>query len=125
MKSKFEDDAIQQTVVETLERSTETLDNGIKHDIAMARQRALHQALKREAKRKQGLWLLKKQYAFPSVFAVALLALVLYQKEEPIPALPKDVATAQLPLEDIYLLEDLEFATWLATQEIPSEEAVL
>ena len=52
---------------------------------------------------------------------IALVFIVMFSfktlKMEPIPALPSAMIGVAMPLEDLALLEDLDFVTWLAQNE--------
>jgi len=57
------------------------------------------------------------QVAMP-VAAVALVVVSLQpHSDKAIPALPLAMTTSQMPAEDLALLQDLEFVTWLAENE--------
>ncbi|WDE13464.1 hypothetical protein [Thalassomonas haliotis] len=57
------------------------------------------------------------QLALP-VAAVALVVVSLQpHSDSPIPALPLAMTASQMPAEDLALLQDLEFVTWLAENE--------
>ena len=52
------------------------------------------------------------------VAAAMMIALSLeYASVEPVPVLPVEMMTQDVPTEDLSLLEDLEFVTWLAENE--------
>lgn len=124
MKSTFEQKSIEQQVIDSLDAANEGLPTAVQHDIALARQHALIQAKYQQQKpRYRARWW---QYAVPTVFAVTLTLLVSYQHSDSVPVMPLEMMSADVPAEDISLLEDLEFAAWLATQDMPlDEEAVL
>jgi hypothetical protein len=46
-----------------------------------------------------------------------VVVLVSYKQTPLIPVLPAELLTLDVPLEDLTLLEDLEFADWLAEQQ--------
>ena len=129
--------------------ANEALDNSIEHqlsvsvqeDIKAARIRALNAAKPSKstandaAKPWQGIkTLLSCQVMVPSAVAVALVILVNYTQIFPadsstelvqIPPLPAEVMDDTIPSEDLRLLQDIEFAHWLATQEAELQEAIL
>ena len=123
MTSKFDDQALQQKINAELDSANAQLSDSVMSDIAMARQRALSQAARAGEKSPANLGLSRwfenrtLQVAVPAAFAVAAVMLVSYQSNEVVPMLPAEFLTADVPMEDLSLLEDLEFASWLAQQE--------
>ena len=133
--------------------ANEALDHSIRHqlsesvraDIAAARTRALNAAkltseqsssVANAAPRPwQGIKaVLSYQVMVPSAVAVALVILVNYTQIfsadsstelVKIPPLPLEVMDDTIPSEDLLLLQDIEFAHWLATQEAKLQEASL
>lgn len=109
-----------------LDQESTQLSESVRADIANARMQALRTA--RENKQKpankfdvSGFMTLlanyKWQLSMPTAVAVAVVILVSYTSRETIPALPSELLVADIPTEDLGLLEELEFATWLAQQE--------
>lgn len=60
--------------------------------------------------------------AAPVAVAVIMGLLVSYSNESEIPALPLEYVSTDVPSEELALLEDLDFATWLAEN---NQESVL
>lgn len=119
---------VEQKVNAALDNSVENLPQKTQDDIYRARQIALHTMKSAQTKAPVGTRL-KHMFAQPMprvalpVAAAVLIALSLeYGSVEPVPALPVAMMTEDVPTEDLSLLEDLEFVTWLAQNQ---EEALL
>lgn len=78
--------------------------------------------------------LLQVRFIMPAAIAATVMILVNYSgthsnypaiEVTKIPAMPASVLDESIPQEDLLLLQDIEFASWLALQEIESEEVVL
>lgn len=122
MTSKYDQQLTERHIAEQLDESEKQLSAEVKDDIRMATRSAILRA-KREnetqsnqlVKYVQSITQIK--FALPALLAVALLYVVDINNSETIPALPADLLSMELPSEDLGLLEDLEFADWLAEQE--------
>lgn len=123
MKLKSETD-INQAVHEALDEENHALPPEVKHDLQNARLKALAQ-LRKPVETRQS-WFDKIGFEFKSAFywttapvavAIAVVILLSYQSIDTLPVFPADMLTAQVPQEDLALLEDLEFADWLSQQQ--------
>lgn len=115
--SRFEEDTINQ-VVDALDSSNQQLPQQVRDDIRQARQQALRAARSDKATTPRGFRL--EQLAWvgaPAAVALTITMLVNYPATTELPALPADMLLAEIPTEDLALLEDLEFAQWLAQQQ--------
>ena len=137
MTSKFEDKSAEnqqlaQWISKQLDESNENLSEQQLSNIAQARNKALRllnekSQLSGDDKR-HGSWL--KQiltfralaYAAPAVFLAITVTMLSLNQESVIQTLPIELVNAEMPVEDLAMLEDLEFATWLAEN---SQEDVL
>ena len=119
---------VEQAVNAALDQSVHNLSDKAVGDIYQARNAALNalhnqQANKQNAKKGIAEQLMQMvMQPFPRVAlpvaAVMLLAITLnYETSDPVPALPLALMTEDIPTEDLALLEDLEFVTWLAQNE--------
>ncbi len=123
MTLKSEQQPIEQKVVEALDSAEQGLPVGVKYDLAMARRKAVLQAQRQTSSgsrliNKLAMPLTEIKFAFPAVLAIALLYIVNVDQPNSVPTLPANMLSMDLPTEDLALLEDLEFANWLAEQEV-------
>ncbi|WP_199610982.1 hypothetical protein [Flocculibacter collagenilyticus] len=128
-----------------LNASTQTMSQNVEKDIQAVRVKALNAYLTQQPKRGilhtlQSSLTLKNMT--PVTLAVCLGILVHYQLGEQhslppssfsedniaashvdtIPQLPAELVEEELPLEDLALLQDLEFADWLSEQQNTDQE---
>ncbi|MCC2605460.1 hypothetical protein [Planctobacterium marinum] len=121
---------ISKKAVAALEQANETLSDDALADIAQARMAALSAARSRQARGTRSavtipLWerlrreVLLHQFRFvaPAAVAVVVAVLVSYNSFDTVPVLPGDFLTTDMPSEELAMLEDLEFASWLAEQQ--------
>lgn len=114
---------IEQHINEVLDQSVARLPNETLTDIARVRNIALRKMNKQAQptsmleRFKEVMVLPVTQVAMPVALAVIVGILVNYHSPEEIPALPVAMVTADIPGEDLTLLEDLDFVTWLAENE--------
>ena len=139
MTTPSKDKSVEQVVNTALDASiSENLSEPIQRDITRARMRALNQARMQKTNQQvstieQVKTLLSAKVLVPSAVAVCALVLVNYsQNLTPesdqiafIPPLPAQILDESIPSEDLALLQDIEFATWLAAQEQQNQEAIL
>lgn len=123
MTLKSEQQPIEQKVVEVLDSAEQGLPVGVKNDLAMARRKAVLQAQRQTSSGSRLINKLMKplteiKFAFPAVLAIALLYIINVDQPNSVPTLPANMLSMDLPTEDLALLEDLEFANWLAEQEV-------
>lgn len=109
-----------QLVNTALDQSVNNLSAQAVSDIAQARHQALLMA--KNNRQKVSLANQIQQSLFPRVaipVAAALIVAVLvnHNSVEPVPVLPLAMVTSDIPTEELTLLEDLEFVTWLAENE--------
>jgi hypothetical protein len=112
---------VEQQINSQLERANAALPQSVKQDIAAARFQAQARAKALSLNKKKSGWR-NWHTSLPATLtsvAVALTVVVLvsYKQTPVIPVLPAELFTDEIPLEDFALLEDLEFADWLAEQQ--------
>ena len=124
MTSTSEQHDIEKLINQRLDQANEGLDERVRADISHARMRALRAARQQKSSRTGFISQLisscvnyKWQLSMPMAVAAAVVILVSYTSRETIPAFPTEMLVADIPTEDLELLEDLEFATWLVQQE--------
>ncbi len=122
MTLKYTDDDIEQIVNAQLDAANSTLPSDRLRDLHNARMQALRSDHSNGFTSIVRLWhrgkdAINMAVAVPSFAVVAMVLLISYGQGESVPALPLDFMATDLPTEDILLLEDLEFATWLVEQE--------
>ena len=114
MTSPSKPPSAEQLVNEALDQANDRMSPKQQQDLARARQAAL--AAGSESQRQP--WLQPAmRFALPAVAVVAVTVLIRHQGVEPVPEMPAALAGAAVPTEDLALLEDLEFVSWLAENE--------
>ena len=130
MTSKFEDKKTQNKVIESLEHANAELSDSVLDDIAQARMNAIRAAHQQgemspfqrylrattEMLRRE-LLVNNLKFAAPLAVAVVVTVLVSYDQSNSIPAFPAELMSGDIPSEELAMLEDLEFASWLAEQQ--------
>ena len=125
MTSRFDKTEEPAEIYQHLDDANQAMTAEVRQDIANIRQAALRQMHNHVPEEQSGHrwadWLgfnghTSFKLAMPVAVAVAMLVLVSYTSQEAIPVLPVDLAYEEVPTEDLALLEDLEFASWLAEQ---------
>jgi len=124
------DQKIEQLSREALNYSVETLSDETLTDLAQVRHAALRAARadshertffdKLQSYLTLGLTLPLSRVMIAA--AVLITVSVNYHNTESIPALPMAMVGAKMPYEDLALLEDLEFVTWLAENQTSMDE---
>lgn len=118
-----ENQQLAQQMNQALAQSIENLSPDTLSDIAQARAKALAKINKNRTRPKvnsaqklaySNTWF---TLAVPVAVAVLLGVTVKYLRVESVPALPLAMMAAQVPTEDLAMLEDLEFVSWLAENE--------
>ena len=110
-------------MTQALDASVDNLSDNAKSDLMAARHAALRAARQTDTKpgwaAQIGQWLaMPTTKAAVPVAAAVLIALSLtYETAQPVPALPVAMVDGDVPTEDLALLEDLDFVTWLAENE--------
>lgn len=111
-------------VLQQLEQADSQLSDQVRQDIALARRKAIVQARSSEASKQPWLarlvrWVQQHIYITTAPIAVAMAVVILlsYQSVENLPVMPVELVSADVPMEDLALLEDLEFAHWLSQQQ--------
>ena len=124
MTSTSKQQDVERLINQRLDSANEQLSDAVRADISRARQQALRIARQNKSEtlsiRERVLESFvnyKWQLSMPMAVAAAVVILVSYTSRETIPMLPEEILVADIPTEDLGLLEDLEFATWLAEQE--------
>lgn len=118
----------EQKVIEALDASVNRLPKQATDDIYQARMKALNayqnrakaQAGKEAGNGQSGISWFSSPFpkvALPVAAAVLVAVSLNYHTTASIPELPLAMMTEELPTEDLALLEDLEFVTWLAENE--------
>lgn len=139
MTTPSKENNVEQVVNNALDASiSDNLPDSVQRDIANTRMRALNQAKLLSGAQpaplvKQIKKILSVKVLVPSAVAVCALVLVNYSQNfmpesreiASIPPLPTEVLDESIPSEDLALLQDIEFATWLAAQEQQDQEAIL
>lgn len=129
MTSKFDQQDLQKLVSESLDTANDNLTDAQLSDIAQARMNAIRQAKRqlenskttrsKKLTRVLGLDWLLQHYQLSGTLAVAVVIAVLvsYNQENQVPAIPLALFDNDMPTEELAMLEDLEFANWLAEKE--------
>jgi hypothetical protein len=129
MTSTFEPQDMQARVKQSLDEANKALPEHVSRDISRARIQALAKARIYSSKQAKGsgaqvLESLRRLLTpnFPKVFAplavaALLVVLVSYPQTDTFPAFPGELLIADVPMEDFALLEELEFADWLAEEQ--------
>jgi len=124
----YDEDKLKQTVNEQLDNSINRLEKNTLADIVQARSAALSK-LAEQAEQSPYMPLFSRvidrlssnqtaPWLIPSAAALIIAISVNYLSVEAIPELPLALMAGELPTEDLALLEDLEFLTWLAKNEM-------
>lgn len=122
---------LENRVVDSLEQANAGLSEEVLSDIAQARISAINAARQQQSKAvslnhwliRSGDWLRHQvslgnyKLAAPVAVAVVVAVLVSYNQNNPIPALPAELLSGDVPTEELAMLEELEFASWLAEQQ--------
>ena len=113
----------EQKAIEALDASVKNMPQKASDDIYQARMKALN-AYQNKAKigANKGIGATWFSSPFPKVAlpvaAAVLVAVSLnYHTTASVPELPLAMMTEEMPIEDLALLEELEFVTWLAENE--------
>lgn len=126
---------VEKQVISALEQANSRLSDDVLSDIAQARLNALSKAQETGPqsfliRHMQGMyeWLRYDLFvhnykmAAPLAVAVVVTVLVSYTQDNSVPVLPLELLSGDVPTEELAMLEDLEFANWLAEQQ---QEGVL
>jgi hypothetical protein len=129
MMPLFDPKQLEKQINSHLDEANDALSEDIQNDIQQARVRAIAQA-KLKANTLLGstthriISSINLQYLFTkkmiytaTPIALVLLVLVSYKPNKTIPVLPVGLYSEDVPMEDLAMLEDLEFADWLAEQQ--------
>lgn len=126
MTSKFKSQDIEARVKQCLDEADQALPEQVCQDLSQARVQALAKArlVSSNGEINKALNVLHRLYTFSfsisgASLAVAALLVVLvsYWQTDTNPEFPGELLIANVPMEDFALLEDLEFASWLAEQQ--------
>ena len=146
-KSAQSDDtikALEKVAVDSLEQANAGLPEEVLSDIAQARMNALRTVRQQEVNGSQKPRFSKRltevrdrlryqlsleqlslhniKVTAPVAVAVVVAVLVSYNQNNAVPVLPTELVSGDVPTEELAMLEDLEFASWLAEQQ---QEGVL
>jgi hypothetical protein len=122
MKSQSDPENLEKLVNSQLDAANNLLPKNVNEDICQARVRAITQA-KFDSQvssvffNKLSKMLERKLVVAGAPLILAVLILVNYKQSDTMPMLPAGVFSTELPSEDLAMLEDLEFASWLAEQQ--------
>jgi len=127
-QAMYDEDKVKQTVNEQLDNSINKLEKSTLADIAQVRSAALSK-LADQAEKSPYMLLFSRvidrlslnqttPWLVPTTAALMIVISVKYLSVETIPELPLALMASELPTEDLALLEDLEFLTWLAKNEM-------
>lgn len=114
---------VEEQVNAALDQSVNNLSDKAVSDITQARYAALNALHNRPATKSVGAQLMQMvmqpfpRVALPVAAAVLIAISLNHSVVDPVPALPLAMVTEDVPTEDLALLEDLEFVTWLAQNE--------
>lgn len=130
MTSNSEQNEVNRKAVQALEQANDQLSDDVLADIHNARVQALNSAQNQPARwrfwqsflngwqrLRQDVLVHQFRYAAPAAVAVIVAVLVSYNPDETIPALPEAFLSEDIPGEELAMLEELEFASWLAEQQ--------
>ncbi|MBT4523239.1 MAG: hypothetical protein HOC23_24825 [Halieaceae bacterium] len=114
---------IEQLINSALDQSADNLSERVLADLAQTRNRALRAGHEEPAAtnfaESLSQWIIQPlpRVAVPVVAVVAVAVSLNYIWTETIPPLSLAMVAEEMPTEDLSLLEDLEFVTWLAENE--------
>ena len=113
---------IEDRVIEQLEQANQSLPDRVKADIAYTRRKAILQAQQESnGKNRSGSSFPTLTWATPAALAALVTLYVSYSPTQ-IPELPAELLDEEIPAVNVALLQDLDFANWLAEQD---DEALL
>jgi hypothetical protein len=118
--SQSDDKKLEQHVNALLEDENQNLSVQVCSDITRARVQALNKAKDKDQKHSLIERLFSKQswlVAAPLALSAVLMVLVNIGSGDKLPPLPLTLFSQDIPVEDLAMLEELEFATWLAEQK--------
>jgi hypothetical protein len=116
-------DSVETLVTSALDQSVDNLSDKALSDIAQARHAAMNALYNKKQKltvaEQMTQWVKQPfpRVAFPVAAAVVIAVSLNYSFVDSVPAIPLAMMTEDVPTEDLTLLEDLEFVTWLAQNE--------
>lgn len=139
MSTPSEQKDIAQNINAELDRSVASLSQTKINDIVAARTKVLSGAKQASHSVGTSLWnvlnpFINHKILVPSAVAVGAVMLVNYTnlfsthssaELAQVPPLPIEVMDDTIPTEDLLLLQDIEFAYWLAEQDDDKQEATL
>lgn len=121
---------LEKKVLAALDERNATLSPKVTDDIAQARMNAIRAAGAQTQKRTLQKWVNiaidrfrqevlvnNFKFAAPVVVAVFVAVLVSYHQDDTVPMLPQELLFGEVPGEELALLQELEFASWLAQQQ--------
>lgn len=128
--TQIEQSDVEKNVISALEQSNANMDDAVLSDIAQARLQAIQAAKDGKSGSTISQWLGRAQewlrydllvdnykFATPLAVAVVVTVLVSYNQDNSVPVLPVELLSGDVPTEELAMLEDLEFASWLAEQQ--------
>ena len=112
----------EQQIIAALDASVQNLPKQTQDDIYHARIKALNayqQRARQQSRTNTATWFSSPfpKVALPVAAAVLVAVSLNYHSTSSIPQLPLAMMTEEMPTEDLTMLEDLEFVTWLAENE--------
>ena len=130
MTSQSEQDKLNSKVNAMLDEANANLSDEVLSDITQARLKVLQIASNGSRKKISAAMPIKWwqriqrevlihqfRYVAPAAVAVIIAVLVSYNQSNTVPVLPEALLTGDVPAEELAMLEDLEFASWLAEQQ--------
>ena len=122
VKQNTQENKVADKVNQALDQSVANMSPQTSAELSHIRQQALAQVNSSAATTKSGLFdafNIKPlfQVAMPVAAAALVVVSLNHYSDKAIPALPLAMTSSQMPAEDLALLQDLEFVTWLAENE--------
>ena len=128
--SRTETKDVEKQVIGVLEQTNSRLSDEVLSDITQTRLVAMQKAQETTPKPcyirymqeaydwlRYDLFVHNYKMAAPVAVAVVVTVLVSYTKDNSVPVLPLELLSGDVPTEELAMLEDLEFANWLAEQQ--------
>lgn len=129
-KNTIETGSVEKNIHDALEAANADMMDEVLGDIAQVRMNAIRAAQAQKPKSALNKWLNRTlewgrydflvdnaRVAAPLAVAVVVTLLVSYNQNDTAPVIPAEFLTGDVPTEELAMLEDLEFASWLAEQQ--------
>lgn len=125
MTSKSNKTDIESLANSALDSANEQLSDEVRQSLAQARKRAVQRVPGNYPEDQLNHWFPSFRILAPVTFALGLVLLISYPSKDEIPVLPQGMFAEDIPTVDAAILEDLEFAIWLAEQQAKKEQEVV